>query len=451
MPRYSFPTHRRQVNMRLSTSLFLISIGLLAGCSKSGTDQTGSTAGKPSQARLRRSVAVEKVALTRLESNVESVGFVESESQSEIAAGTSGVVEEILFREGQWVERDQPLVKVDQSRYETALKISQSTLEKAKAGLDKAKNIQGISLGAGIGVSREERARLVGDVRLGEAEVGEATANLGLAQYNQKRSIIRAPFRGQINQKRINLGSFVEDKTVIGTLADLTKLRVVGFIPERSAPLVRFQIDKSTQGKEITPTGLEEVRFGASLVAGPWQGLMTSQLYYSGALQDGYLVPFTLRSFPGRVFNAKLFYLSSTGNPDTHMFECKAELPPWAAPQGIRPGFTAKLFIPVASAGDTMIIPEESLRATERGFLVFRPKPLFKSEGKVEWEAEAVERLQTGRRRPGFVEILDKLRPGDWVVRRGAEALEDRTPLALDEETAGKILAEMDLSQRKGP
>ncbi len=423
----------------------------MVGCSRSGTDQTGSTTGKPSQARLRRSVAVEKVGLTRLESNVESVGFVESESQSEIAAGTSGVVEEILFREGQWVEKDQPLVKVDQSRYETALKISQSTLDKAKAGLEKAKNLQGISLGAGIGVSREERARLVGDVRLGEAEVGEATANYALAQYNQKRSIIRSPFRGQINQKRINLGSFVEDKTVIGTLADLTKLRVVGFIPERSTPLVRIQIEKSTQNRQRTLPGQEELRFATSLVSGPWQGIITSQLYYSGALQEGYLVPFTLRSFPGRVFNAKLFYLSSTGNPDTHMFECKAELPPWAATQGIRPGFTAKLYIPVASAGETMIIPEESLRATERGFLVFRPKPLFRGDGKIEWEAEAVERLQTGRRRPGVVEILDRLRPGDWIVRRGAEALEEGTPLALDEESSVKILAEMDLSQRKSP
>jgi hypothetical protein len=33
----------------------------------------------------------------------------------------------------------------------------------------------------------------------------------------------------------------------------------------------------------------------------------------------------------------------------------------------------------------------------------------------------------------GMVEVLQGLRPGEWIVRRGAEALEDGTPIKFPE------------------
>src|SRR5262249_46053156 len=184
----------------------------------------------------------------------------------------------------------------------------------------------------------------------------------------------RPRYAGQINQRRVTPGTFVEDKTVIATIADLRKLRLVGYIPEKAEPLVRQML---MQAKDDAP----------------------------------YEVTFSVRSFPTREFKGRVFYLSTVAAPDTHMFECKAEVEQ-TPDTALNPGFTAKLLCPVPGRESSLVIPEEALRATERGFIVFRPKlerdkagqPLKDKEGKLSWIAEAVA-VEPGMRRPGFVEI----------------------------------------------
>ncbi len=73
------------------------------------------------------------------------------------------------------------------------------------------------------------------------------------------------------------------------------------------------------------------------------------------------------------------------------------------------------------------------MRASERGFIAFRPRAVTSKEGEAEHFAEAVT-LELGQREPGWVEVLKGLRPGDIVVRKGAEALEENTPLAIPKE-----------------
>ena len=50
-----------------------------------------------------------------------------------------------------------------------------------------------------------------------------------------------------------------------------------------------------------------------------------------------------------------------------------------------------------------------------------------------EWIAQA-RTLQLGYRTPGFVEVLEGIAPGEWIVRRGAEALEEGTPISIPPE-----------------
>ena len=62
-----------------------------------------------------------------------------------------------------------------------------------------------------------------------------------------------------------------------------------------------------------------------------------------------------------------------------------------------------------------------------------RPKAVTTKAGEPEYIAEAVP-LELGQREPGWVEVLKGLQPGDVVVSKGAEALEDGTPLAIPAE-----------------
>jgi multidrug efflux pump subunit AcrA (membrane-fusion protein) len=114
------------------------------------------------------------------------------------------------------------------------------------------------------------------------------------------------------------------------------------------------------------------------------------------------------------------------------MFECKAEVLAPANDSELRPGFTARIRIPLRTNADACIVPEESIRATERGFIAFVPVVGPGRDGKTEWLARAVP-LELGFRSPGWVEVRAGLAPGQLLVRRGAEALEDGTPIRFSE------------------
>jgi hypothetical protein len=79
------------------------------------------------------------------------------------------------------------------------------------------------------------------------------------------------------------------------------------------------------------------------------------------------------------------------------------------------------------------VVPEEALRATERGFIVFEPAPRQTRDGQTEWIARP-RRVERGASAPGWVEIRQGLLPAQWIVRKGAEALEDGTPLRISPE-----------------
>src|SRR5262249_51019946 len=66
----------------------------------------------------------------------ETVGYLDAEGQTDIAAGVSGVVEEVLFREGDWVIKDETLlVRVEPRKYEALLAQAEAQLKRAEANV----------------------------------------------------------------------------------------------------------------------------------------------------------------------------------------------------------------------------------------------------------------------------------------------------------------------------
>jgi multidrug efflux pump subunit AcrA (membrane-fusion protein) len=80
------------------------------------------------------------------------------------------------------------------------------------------------------------------------------------------------------------------------------------------------------------------------------------------------------------------------------------------------PGTFAEVTVPVGSAPDTPVIPETAVRPSERGFLA------FVVEGDVAEERVLELGLRTS---DGLVEVRQGLVPGEPLVVRGGEALQD--------------------------
>src|SRR5262249_1569285 len=118
---------------------------------------------------------------------------------------------------------------------------------------------------ARVSVAKSEREVSKAEMDASRKDVDAARALRDLAAHMLSRSNVRAPYTGQINKRMVTRGTHLEDKTVIGTMADLSKLRLVGYIPEKAAPLARQML-------------LEEQRcrlafLAGNLTAGPWHGL----------------------------------------------------------------------------------------------------------------------------------------------------------------------------------
>jgi multidrug efflux system membrane fusion protein len=403
----------------------------LAGCGKHGKGAPqGGDDRPPSKINLKRPVDLTQAEQRSLIHYIDTVGYLEAEGQTEIAAGVSGLVDEVSFREGDDVGPNAVLVKVDQRRYVSAAKVAEANVARAEAALNLAKDLARRALQAGAGASAEEKAKTQLNLSLGEAELNSAKSALELAKNHLDRSQVRPPYYGRINQRKVTPGTYLEEKTVIATMADLSRIRLVGWVPETYLATVRELLRQQAARVKINQWAVPLGGWLSGPV--PFTAIACQRLAQRNELPSGYDPEFTLLAFPQHRFRARIFYLSTVANPDTHMFECKAEVDLQSAEDMLRPGFTAKIRIPLRSNPTSCVIPEESVRATERGNIVFIPAYKSGRDGKPEWVAEA-RTLELGYRAPGWVEVLSGLIPGEWLVRRGAEALENGTPISFNE------------------
>src|SRR5262245_53190581 len=87
------------------------------GCGKHGSKAPkGGADVPPSKVKLERLVELTRAGQKPLTYHVETVGVLEAEGQTDIAAGVTGIVDEVLFREGDFVEQGAVLIKIDQRR-----------------------------------------------------------------------------------------------------------------------------------------------------------------------------------------------------------------------------------------------------------------------------------------------------------------------------------------------
>jgi membrane fusion protein (multidrug efflux system)/multidrug efflux system membrane fusion protein len=432
---------RWKPSVRLASGLLWLAAGLaLAGCGKRGKEApVGGSDVPPSKANLKRNVDLARAEQRAVDYVVETVGFLEAEGQTDLAAGVSGVVDEVNFREGDEVSPEatlkRPLILIDQRRYLAAAEVARANQRRAEASLAMARDMDSrMRLSSAGSASEEERTRAALALRVAEAEVESAKAARDLAENNLARSRVRAPYAGRIDQRRVTPGSYVEEKSVIATIADVSRIRLVGWVPETAAATVRELVRQ----RDVRMQALRLALPLGGCLADPLTGTALAGLAYDGHYPSGYDPEFLLPALPRRTFQGRIFYLSSVANPDTHMFECKAEVDLRGVGLELKPGYTARIRYPLRSNPDACVIPEESVRASEQGFLAFVPVKRVGRDGQPEWIARA-RILELGYRSPGWVEVRHGLAVGEWLVRRGAEALEDGTPIKFPE-AQGKLM-----------
>jgi RND family efflux transporter MFP subunit len=108
------------------------------------------------------------------------------------------------------------------------------------------------------------------------------------------------------------------------------------------------------------------------------------------------------------------------GNPQSHMFEVRLDVDPelWTVGESVR------LAMPSANTKEVLAVPRDALVLRREGTFLFR----INSDG----TAEQVN-VMTGLGAGTEIEVIGDLRPGDRVVIRGAETLQDGMTVNIGE------------------
>ena len=359
------------------TTALLLALGALACGGEAPSASSGApaaTAPAPASAPPGRviKVAAEPVAVRDVTYSIEAIGSIEAEEEVQVTSGVEGVVTKVSFREGDSVTTRSVLAEIDPEIFRLRAERARATLDQMaaqeKQALAELRRREELQRQEPPLVSAEEveRARQEAD-RL-RAAGAEARATWELAEQDRRRSIVRPLVAGVVNRKSVVTGQHVESSDVIATLADTRRLRL------------RFKVSEQ-----------ESVRLG-----------------------DGMVVTFSTAAYPGRTFDARIFHVSSSADPQSRMVECLARVEEGVA--SLKPGFFAEVKAAIESHKNAIVIPERAILATEKGFVV------YEVENGVARERQVSVGLRT---KDGDVEIVSGLSPGAVVVTDGGAVLKD--------------------------
>ncbi|MCB1060163.1 MAG: efflux RND transporter periplasmic adaptor subunit [Calditrichaeota bacterium] len=358
-------------------SLAVLIVISILGCSSSD----GKSGGK--RPPLKFPVQVERVSVRNSDLVVRAVGSVEAFEIVPVTARVSGTVEKVGFTEGENVKAGKGLIEIDPERYLLALRSAEAAYEKSKAnlaeveaGLARRIDIQGKNPGF---VSAEDLDNWQTRAQSARADSAQAAVNLEIAKLNYRDARVPAPVSGVIQSRVARTGQYLQVGSVVATMVRRDPLLLKFAVPVQDAQSLR--------------TGQEAV-------------------FFVGSNKD------TLRATTTAV--------SESADPDTRMVQVTAQVAKESA-VGLQPGNFAEVAVMLGESKNLPIIPQVSIRPSERGFLAFVVEDTVAKERVLKLG------LQT---HDGMVEVIDGLVEGETLVVRGAEALSDGAAVRVVTEVA---------------
>jgi membrane fusion protein, multidrug efflux system len=165
----------------------------------------------------------------------EWIGTLDGSVNAEIRPKVEGYLLRQLYKEGQFVRRNDPLFEIDPRQFQAALEQARGTLARAEAQLAKAtKDVERFTpLAAERAISQEELDNALaaesdarGGLAVASAAVDQAALNLGWTR-------VMSPIEGIVGIAKTQVGDLVNTQTVMTTVSTVDPIRVTFGISER--------------------------------------------------------------------------------------------------------------------------------------------------------------------------------------------------------------------------
>lgn len=189
---------------------------------------------------------------------IEAVGTVESEHSVQIRAQVSGVLQSVLFKEGDKVEAGQLLFQIDPRMFQASYNQAQAQLARDQAQLENAR-VQRDRLEPLLKrefITQQEFDVAVTSTKSLEATVAADRALLEQAQIQLEFSRIRAPIAGRTGALAVKPGNLVPAAgggAPLVTINSTDPILVSFSIPERQLEEIRSHQNEKEMRIEILP------------------------------------------------------------------------------------------------------------------------------------------------------------------------------------------------------
>lgn len=219
---------------------------------------------------------------------------------------------------------------------------------------------------------------VVQQVRMLEAEFRSQRADLELARKKLRDAEVRAPFDGFIQERHVAPGQYLRVQTPVMTLVKPNPLRLRAEIPERMSHWV----------------------------------------------QAGQAIDARTEALPDRVFRGRISRITPQVKEQSRSFAVEALIDNTEG--ALKPGLFVRAIVSTAKVDKVLLVPEDALRYA---FGIYRV--LIVENGKL-----AGREVKLGDHFENRVELIEGVRPGDWVALH-PERLREGAAVKVEKARAG--------------
>lgn len=322
------------------------------------------------RASARRTLVVEVTPVQRktMPVTLEAVGTVEAERSVEVRAQVSGILQRVLFVEGQAVKAGQPLFEIDSAPYAAALEQAKAALARDQAQADNAKaqleRLTPLFEQGYITRGEYDQARAV--AAAAAATVAADKAAVSKAEIDLSYTRLRAPIAGRTGNLLLKPGNLASVNASLVTINQTQPVLVRFNIPQQQIDTVR----RYRKQNDITV----EVRAEGPAGAEPNRG--------------------------------KLVFIDNAVNAQTGTVLLKARLPNTG--EALLPGQFVNVRAILAREPDRVVLPEAALQTGQQGRFVY-----LVDNGKAKLQPVTIDR-QVGDE----VVVAQGLRGGETLIVR---------------------------------
>ena len=320
----------------------------------------------------------------------------------DVNAQASGNVVAIHFKSGQYIEKDKPLIDLDDRVEQATLKFNQAELFLQEINYKRQTDLF------------TRNATPKSSVDEAHAKLLQSQANVEKTQTLIQQKHVVAPFSGQVGIRQIDLGQYITTgQTSIVTLQSMDPLYLQFYLPEQ---------------------------------------LLTD-------LQLNQNITFSAQQYPGVQFKGKITAINAKVDTNTHTIKVQATLPNCskAALQKnthailhcdsalntknnvtdfiFIPGMFAAIEVEQPSVPNAIVLPSTSISYSLYGNSVFViEKDTTAQDGEKDGDTLHVKRVfvSTGAQQGNDTVITKGIKPGQVVVASGELKLEDGTPVTIN-------------------